>query len=99
MLGCSPGDRSSLVGSCFDRLGDQPSRFRRSASWPAADSYIRYPLPLEGISLANHKRKEVANRVAKIHGHVHAVKDMLEGGRSYSDVVHQIVAIRRSEEH
>ena len=44
--------------------------------------------------MASHKRKEVANRVAKIHGHVHAVKDMLEAGRSYPEVVHQIVAIR-----
>ena len=49
---------------------------------------------MERISLASHKRKEVANRVAKIHGHVQAVKDMLEAGRSYSEVVHQIVAIR-----
>jgi DNA-binding FrmR family transcriptional regulator len=44
--------------------------------------------------LANHKRKDVARRVARIHGHVHAVKDMLEEGRSYSEVVHQIVAVR-----
>jgi len=38
--------------------------------------------------LAKHKRKEVASRVAKIHGHVQAVKDMLEDGRSYPEVVH-----------
>ncbi len=44
--------------------------------------------------MANHKRKDVARRVARIHGHVHAVKDMLEEGRSYSEVVHQIVAVR-----
>ncbi len=44
--------------------------------------------------MAKHKRKDVATRVAKIHGHVHAVKEMLEDGRSYSEVVHQIVAIR-----
>jgi CsoR family transcriptional regulator, copper-sensing transcriptional repressor len=44
--------------------------------------------------LSNHKRKDVARRVARIHGHVHAVKDMLEEGRSYSEVVHQIVAVR-----
>jgi DNA-binding FrmR family transcriptional regulator len=44
--------------------------------------------------LANHKRKDVARRVARIHGHVHAVKEMLEEGRSYSEVVHQIAAIR-----
>ena len=44
--------------------------------------------------MAKHKRKEVASRVAKIYGHVQAVKDMLEDGRSYPEVVHQIVAIR-----
>jgi DNA-binding FrmR family transcriptional regulator len=44
--------------------------------------------------LGNHKRKDVAKRVARIHGHVHAVKQMLDDGRSYSEVVHQISAIR-----
>ena len=44
--------------------------------------------------MANHKRKDVARRIARIHGHVHAVKGMLEDGRSYSEIVHQIVAIR-----
>jgi DNA-binding FrmR family transcriptional regulator len=44
--------------------------------------------------LATHKRAEVARRVAKIHGHVHAVKEMLDDGRSYSEIVHQIVAVR-----
>ena len=44
--------------------------------------------------LSRHKRNDVARRVALIHGHVHAVKDMLEEGRSYSEVVHQIVAVR-----
>jgi CsoR family transcriptional regulator, copper-sensing transcriptional repressor len=44
--------------------------------------------------LSNHKRKDVARRVARIDGHVHAVKDMLEEGRSYSEVVHWIVAVR-----
>jgi CsoR family transcriptional regulator, copper-sensing transcriptional repressor len=44
--------------------------------------------------LANHKRKDVSRRVARIHGHVHAVKEMLDDGRSYSEIVHQIAAIR-----
>jgi CsoR family transcriptional regulator, copper-sensing transcriptional repressor len=44
--------------------------------------------------LATHKRAEVARRVARIHGHVHAVKEMLDDGRSYSEIVHQIVAVR-----
>ena len=46
--------------------------------------------------MSNHKRKDVARRVARIQGHVHAVKEMLDEGRSYSDVVHQLAAIRAS---
>jgi DNA-binding FrmR family transcriptional regulator len=44
--------------------------------------------------LADHKRKDVAKRVARIHGHIHAVKEMLDEGRSYSEIVHQIAAVR-----
>ena len=55
-----------------------------------------YPLPGDGTQMTNHKRKDVAQRVARIHGHVHAVKEMLDEGRSYSEVVHQLAAIRSS---
>jgi len=44
--------------------------------------------------MATHKRTEVARRVARIHGHVHAINEMLDAGRSYSEIVHQIVAVR-----
>jgi DNA-binding FrmR family transcriptional regulator len=44
--------------------------------------------------LTNHKRKDVTRRVARIHGHVHAIKEMLDDGRPYTDIVHQIVAVR-----
>ena len=44
--------------------------------------------------MATHKRKDVARRVARIHGHVHAINEMLDDGRSYSEIVHQIVAVR-----
>jgi DNA-binding FrmR family transcriptional regulator len=44
--------------------------------------------------LATHKRAEVARRVARIHGHVHAINEMLDDGRSYTEIVHQIVAVR-----
>jgi DNA-binding FrmR family transcriptional regulator len=44
--------------------------------------------------LATHKRAEVARRVARIHGHVHAIKEMLDEGRSYTEIVHQVVAVR-----
>jgi len=74
---------------------DQSTTGKTTGSYSVAKKGIYwYPLPLEGISLAKHKRKDVANRVAKIHGHVHAVREMLEEDRSYSEVVHQIVAVR-----
>ena len=44
--------------------------------------------------MGTHKRGEVGRRVARIHGHVHAINEMLDHGRSYSDIVHQIVAVR-----
>jgi CsoR family transcriptional regulator, copper-sensing transcriptional repressor len=44
--------------------------------------------------LTTHKRNDVSRRVARIHGHVHAINEMLDDGRSYSEIVHQIVAVR-----
>lgn len=44
--------------------------------------------------MAAHRRDDVARRVARIHGHVHAINEMLDDGRSYSEIVHQIVAVR-----
>jgi DNA-binding FrmR family transcriptional regulator len=44
--------------------------------------------------MSNHKRDEVRKRVGRIHGHVHAINEMLDEGRPYADVVHQIVAVR-----
>lgn len=44
--------------------------------------------------MATHKREDVARRVARIHGHVHAINEMLDADRSYSEIVHQIVAVR-----
>lgn len=32
--------------------------------------------------------------MARIHGHVHAINEMLDDGRSYTEIVHQIVAVR-----
>jgi DNA-binding FrmR family transcriptional regulator len=46
--------------------------------------------------MANHRRPEAIKRVARIHGHVHAIGKMLEDGRSYSDVIHQVSAVRSS---
>lgn len=54
-----------------------------------------YGIPSPGMAyMASHKRSDVARRVARIHGHVHAINEMLDSGRSYSEIVHQIVAVR-----
>jgi CsoR family transcriptional regulator, copper-sensing transcriptional repressor len=44
--------------------------------------------------MSQHKRKQVTMRVRRIHGHVHAITKMLEEGRPYSEIVHQVVAVR-----
>ena len=44
--------------------------------------------------MASHRRADVSRRVARIHGHVRAISEMLDDGRSYSEIVHQIVAVR-----
>ena len=44
--------------------------------------------------MASHKREDVANRIARIHGHVHGIMEMLEQGRSYSEIVQQISAVQ-----
>ncbi len=46
--------------------------------------------------MSKHKRPEAIKRIARIHGHVHAIKTMLEEGRSYSEIVHQVSAVRSS---
>jgi DNA-binding FrmR family transcriptional regulator len=46
--------------------------------------------------MSGHRRKEVTRRIARIHGHVHGITEMLDEGRSYAEVVHQISAVRSS---
>jgi len=46
--------------------------------------------------MSHHKRPEVDKRLAKIEGHVHAVRNMLEQDRSYAEIVQQISAVRAS---
>lgn len=46
--------------------------------------------------MPSHKRKEVSRRIARIHGHVHGITEMLDDGRSYAEIVHQISAVRSS---
>jgi len=44
--------------------------------------------------MAQHRRAEVSRRVARIHGHVHAIKEMLDEGRPYPEIVQQVSAVR-----
>jgi len=42
--------------------------------------------------LTHHKRPEVEKRLARIEGHVHGIRKMVEDGRSYSEITQQISA-------
>ncbi len=44
--------------------------------------------------MSSHKRKDVAKRIARIHGHVHGIMEMVNDGRSYSEIVQQISAVK-----
>lgn len=46
--------------------------------------------------MSNHKRPEVDARLARIEGHVKAVRTMLSEDRTYPEIVHQIAAVRAS---
>ena len=51
-------------------------------------------LPPRIGDMSDHKRKDVAKRVARIHGHVHGIMEMVDDGRSYSEMVQQISAVK-----
>jgi CsoR family transcriptional regulator, copper-sensing transcriptional repressor len=44
--------------------------------------------------MSSHKRKDVSKRIARIHGHVHGIMEMVDEGRSYSEIVQQISAVK-----
>jgi CsoR family transcriptional regulator, copper-sensing transcriptional repressor len=46
--------------------------------------------------MSNHKRPEIDARLARIEGHVKAVRTMLNENRAYPEIVHQIAAVRAS---
>lgn len=46
--------------------------------------------------MSKHKRPEVDARLARIEGHVRAVRKMLHEDRTYPEIVHQVVAVRAS---
>jgi DNA-binding FrmR family transcriptional regulator len=51
-------------------------------------------LPPRIEDMSSHKRSEVTKRMARIHGHVHGIMEMLEKGRPYSEIVQQITAVK-----
>jgi DNA-binding FrmR family transcriptional regulator len=46
--------------------------------------------------MSNHKRPEVDARLARVEGHVKAVRTMLSDNRTYPEIVHQLAAVRAS---
>ncbi len=46
--------------------------------------------------MTHHKRPLVDQRLAKIEGHVTAIRKMLLDGRPYPEIAHQISAVRSS---
>ena len=44
------------------------------------------------------RRAEVRARLARAHGHLHGVVDMLDDGREYTEILQQIAAIRAALE-
>ena len=46
--------------------------------------------------MSNHKRPEVDARLARVEGHLKAVRTMVNDDRTYPEVVHQIAAVRAS---
>lgn len=46
------------------------------------------------MRMAGHKREDVTKRIARIHGHVHGILQMLEEGRPYPEIVQQITAVK-----
>jgi DNA-binding FrmR family transcriptional regulator len=51
-------------------------------------------LPPTTVDMSSHKRKDVAKRIARIHGHMHGIMEMVDEGRSYSEIVQQISAVK-----
>ncbi len=46
--------------------------------------------------MSRHKRPEVGDRLARIEGHVRAIRKMLQEDRTYPEIVHQVAAVRAS---
>ncbi len=46
--------------------------------------------------MSRHRRPEVEDRLARIEGHVRAIRKMLQEERTYPEIVHQVAAVRAS---
>lgn len=46
--------------------------------------------------MSKHRRPEVDDRLARIEGHVRAIRKMLNEDRAYPEITHQIAAVRAS---
>jgi DNA-binding FrmR family transcriptional regulator len=44
--------------------------------------------------MTHHKLPEVAVRMARIEGHIKGIRKMIDEGKGYSDIMHQITAVR-----
>ena len=44
--------------------------------------------------MSRHKRPEVGQRLARIEGHVRAIRKMLDEERTYPEIVHQVSAVK-----
>jgi DNA-binding FrmR family transcriptional regulator len=61
--------------------------------WPS-DTKVYTDILSPWRGLTRHRRDDVSRRIARIHGHVHAIKEMLDEGRPYPDIVQQVSAVR-----
>ncbi len=44
--------------------------------------------------MTHHKLPEVSVRMARIEGHVKGIRKMIDENKGYSDIIHQIIAVR-----
>lgn len=65
------------------------------APFGGADSLgiLIYPPPRDR-DMSTHKRPEVDQRLARIEGHVRAIRKMLNEERAYPEIAHQVSAVK-----
>jgi len=44
--------------------------------------------------VTHHKTLEVTSRLAKIEGHIKGIRKMIDEGKGYPEIIHQITAVR-----